>query len=332
MNETATATKATILFVDDEPRILTSMRMLFRGKYNALFATSGQEALARLKQEQVDVIVSDQRMPNMTGIELFREVRKFNDKSMRILLTGYSDLNAIISSINEGEIFRFVNKPWNNDELKETVAQAVAAAQHSGANTVEAEADFEPEPGTQYLDETSPSVAQCASPQPNAEGVLVLDDDRTMAPKIQEILGPQFHVHNAGSLAIAVTALENHDIAIVISETRVENVPITSLLNTLKQQQPELVSIILTERADAGSAIDLINQGQIFRLILKPIHESQCRIAVKSALRQNQKLLRNPELQKRYEVAQPVEPPPQVMAGGLLDRIRMLRSRLRAGV
>lgn len=306
-------TKPTVLFVDDEPRVLTSMRMLFRTQYRTLLATSGSEALTKLKQEEVDVIVSDQRMPNMTGIELFREVRKFNDRSMRILLTGYSDLNAIISSINEGEIFRFVNKPWNNEELKTTIAKAIEAVSGSARGGLAAE---EPEPDT--------------TAQP-AVGVLVMDDDASMAQKIQAIVGSPYQVHHASTLASAVDVLEKNDVSVLLSETRVENTPITSLLNSLKLQQPELVSIILTERADAGAAIELINQGQIFRMIPKPIHESQCRIAVKSAWRQNQRLIRNPALRKRYEVETPATPAPAAMAGGLIDRIRSLRSRLRAG-
>lgn len=305
--------KPSVLFVDDEPRILTSMRMLFRGRYRMLFANSGDEALALVRQEPVDVIVSDQRMPNMTGIELFREIRKFNEQSMRILLTGYSDLNAIISSINEGEIFRFVNKPWNNDELKNTIAQAVTAARHSAA-----------------------VAQQPASPTPVAEesgasDILVLDDDTSMAPKIQSVLGPDFKIHNTNTLRAAVDVLETNDVAVVISETRVEGAPITRLLGSLKMHQPQLVSIILTDRADAGSAIELINEGQIFRMIAKPIHQSQCRVAVKSALRHHARLARNPELHRRYEVVQPEAPAPAAMAGGLLDRIRMLRSRIRSG-
>src|SRR5690349_6712059 len=97
--------KARVLFVDDEPRVLSTMRMLFRNHYEMFFAESGQAALDLLAKQTVDVIVSDQRMPGMTGIEMLRSARERNPHAMRILLTGYSDLNAIIGSINEGEIF-----------------------------------------------------------------------------------------------------------------------------------------------------------------------------------------------------------------------------------
>src|SRR3546814_612323 len=127
------SSKARVLFVDDEPRVLTTMRILFRARYELFFAESGAAALELLKTQPIDVIVSDQRMPGMTGIELLRTARELNPNAMRILLTGYSDLNAIIGSINEGEIFRFINKPWSNDDLTTTVARAVSAARATQA-------------------------------------------------------------------------------------------------------------------------------------------------------------------------------------------------------
>lgn len=301
--------KARVLFVDDEPRVLTTMRVLFRGHYEMFFADNGAKALELLKTQPVDVIVSDQRMPGMTGVELLRAARELNPHAMRILLTGYSDLNAIIGSINEGEIFRFVNKPWTNEELTQTVARAAAAARNSHASIRAGEL---PAPGTM--------------PE-----VLVVDDDPSMPQQVQSLLGPQFKVHGATSMDRAVELLECGKIGIVISDTRVQESPVVTIVSTLKQHHPELVTVILTDRADAGSAIDLINQGQIYRFISKPLHGSQCKIAVNSAVRQHQRLTQSPELHQRYEV-EPAPTPaaaPAVASAGLLDRIRSLRSWVR---
>ena len=302
--------KPRVLFVDDEPRVLTTMRMLFRSHYECHFAEGGDSALALLRNQPVDVIVSDQRMPGMTGIELLRQARELNPHAMRILLTGYSDLNAIIGSVNEGEIFRFVSKPWDNDVLAATVAAAAQAAKASQAVAAL------PEP---------------AAPGPGAEapGVLVLDDDLRVPAKIQAILGDAYKVFGASSMDEAVYRLEQAPIGVVISDTRVQNQPVVSLIGTLKAHHPQLVSVILTERADAGSAIELINQGQIYRLITKPIQEVACRITVNSAHKQHQKLAANPLLQQRYQVEKVAEPlaaaaPPPALR--LLDRIRSLRS------
>jgi len=306
------AAKPRVLFVDDEPRVLTTMRMLFRNSYECHFAEGGAQALELLKNQAVDVIVSDQRMPGMTGIELLRAARELNPHAMRILLTGYSDLNAIIGSVNDGEIFRFVNKPWSNEVLSTTVANAAAAAKASLA--------------VGQLPETAASPVAASGEAP---GVLVLDDDPEMPGRIQAILGDSYKVFGASSMEDAVGRLERERIGVVISETRVQDHPVVSLIGTLKQHHPELVSVILTERADAGAAIELINQGQIYRLITKPIQDVACRITVNSAQKQHQRLAANPILHQRYEVektpepAPGAQPPPTVK---FLDRIKSLRS------
>lgn len=308
--------KARVLFVDDEPRVLTTMRMLFRGRYELFFADSGQQALELLKDQPVDVIVSDQRMPGMTGIELLRAARELNPHAMRILLTGYSDLNAIIGSINEGEIFRFVNKPWSNDDLGTTLQRAVAAAKIS-----------------QSLPAAAAETASTQTvPVDGAAGVLVVDDDPAVPPRIQTVLGPEYRVFGATSMEEAVSALERERIGVIVSDTRVQDHPVINLIGTLKQHHPELVSVILTERADAGSAIDLINQGQIYRFITKPIHDSQCKIAVTSAVRHHQRLAQSPELTQRYEVERTPEPPPTSQVANMANRIKTLRTWVRRWV
>jgi DNA-binding NtrC family response regulator len=307
--DTMAPSKPRVLFVDDEPRILTTMRMLFRGNYELFFAESGPKALEFLKTQVVDVIVSDQRMPGMTGIEMLRVARELNPNAMRILLTGYSDLNAIIGSINEGEIFRFVNKPWSNEELTVTVARAVTAARASLAASTKPDSDV-------------PLPAGSATP-----AILVMDDDASVAGKIQNIIGSDYRVFGATNMEQAVDLMEKEHIGVVISDTRVQNNPVVNLISTLKQHHPELVSVILTDRADAGQAIELINQGQIYRFLTKPLHDNQTKITVTSAQRHHQKLTQNPELHQRYEVQKPKEEPPPTSSGArLMDRIRSLRT------
>ncbi len=116
---------AKILFVDDEERILKAMRALFRLHYDVVTTTSAAEALAMLGQERFTLIVCDQRMPEMQGIDVLRRAREIAPTTVRILLTGFSDLAAIVGSVNEGEVYRYVSKPWENEELEETLADAV---------------------------------------------------------------------------------------------------------------------------------------------------------------------------------------------------------------
>src|SRR5689334_22428918 len=88
--------RARVLFVDDEESILTTMRIMFRRHYDVLLANNGEQALQLLRNNDVDVLVSDQRMPGMMGVEVLREARAIRPRTMRVLLTGYSDFSAII--------------------------------------------------------------------------------------------------------------------------------------------------------------------------------------------------------------------------------------------
>ncbi|MFA6147608.1 MAG: response regulator [bacterium] len=116
-----------ILCVDDEQNVLRSLTRLFiDDPYEILTAPSGAEGLRILDQSgTVPVVISDYRMPGMSGVEFLTEVRKLWPGTVRIVLSGYADIGAIVSAINEGQIYRFVAKPWNDEELRFTVADAL---------------------------------------------------------------------------------------------------------------------------------------------------------------------------------------------------------------
>src|SRR5210317_1338217 len=125
MSGTAQQKKPRVVFVDDEQRVLNSMRVRFRREYDLHLTTLGSEALAMLEEHEIDVIVADQRMPEMQGTEVLSKARDASPRTVRILLTGYADLDAIESSINDAEVFRFLTKPCAPEELRETIQQAI---------------------------------------------------------------------------------------------------------------------------------------------------------------------------------------------------------------
>jgi response regulator RpfG family c-di-GMP phosphodiesterase len=117
--------KGTLLFIDDEAGILSALkRVLRKSGYDLLTASSAEEALEILKQRPADLIMSDQRMPGMTGVEFFKQVKSLYPDTIRIVLSGYSEVSTIASAVNEGEIYRFITKPWNDEELKLAIAQS----------------------------------------------------------------------------------------------------------------------------------------------------------------------------------------------------------------
>jgi response regulator RpfG family c-di-GMP phosphodiesterase len=114
----------TILAVDDEPANLRMLERLFRKDYRLLTAANGQEALEVLKREDVSLIITDQRMPGMSGTQLLRESMGTNPHTIKIILTGYTDLDALVEAINTTRIYKFVSKPWDPIALKDVVQDA----------------------------------------------------------------------------------------------------------------------------------------------------------------------------------------------------------------
>ena len=119
--------KRTVLFVDDNQSVLTSLeRGLLDEPYKTLFATSGKKALEILEEKKVHVIVTDMRMPEMTGLELLRIVKEKYPHIIRLVLSGYAQITTLLTAINQGEIFKFITKPWKlEEEFKSNIQQAI---------------------------------------------------------------------------------------------------------------------------------------------------------------------------------------------------------------
>ena len=117
--------KHTILVVDDEPDVVKSIQDLLRFDYKVLGATRATEGLRVLKEQPVHVVLTDQRMPEMTGVEFLRHLREAYPDTVRLLVTGYADIRAVIDAINEGNVYRYITKPWEPEELQSVVRESV---------------------------------------------------------------------------------------------------------------------------------------------------------------------------------------------------------------
>jgi len=126
--------KYSILYVDDEEQNLVSFKAAFRRNYNIFTALSGEEGLEILKKEPVDLIITDQRMPHMTGIQFLEKVIPQYPDTVRMILTGFSDVEAIIGAINTGRVFRYINKPWDETELNMTIENACQLSELQSKN------------------------------------------------------------------------------------------------------------------------------------------------------------------------------------------------------
>jgi DNA-binding NtrC family response regulator len=302
-----------LLFVDDEERIVSLLRTIFRQNYEVHIATSGDEALRIISKMHIHVIVSDQRMPGMLGIDLLSRVRTLSPNTMRILLTGYSDLAAIVGSVNEGEVFRYINKPWDHTEIKEIVAQAAEIARST---------EFAP-----VLVPHETVAAQSPGAMAPAS-LLVIDDNKDVINSISGMFQNVYGVHGASNIAQAIEILEKHDISVIITDTHVNNEDTTQLLRILKAQYPLILAILLTEAQDADTVIKLINQVQIFRYANKPIRRGALQLSVKAAVNQSVIYKSNPALLARLAVQVTLDSPhTQTLKTSIMNGLRALRGR-----
>jgi len=171
MSGTAQQKKPRVVFVDDEQRVLNSMRVRFRREYDLHLTTLGSEALAMLEEHEIDVIVADQRMPEMQGTEVLSKARDTSPRTVRILLTGYADLDAIESSINDAEVFRFLTKPCAPEELLETIQQAIDISRDQ-----EMIAALEAEPAQA---KPPPEPVEAARPEPSISLSVIEEETAT---------------------------------------------------------------------------------------------------------------------------------------------------------
>jgi len=110
-----------ILYVDDEMNNLIAFKAVYRTKYKIYTAINGEEGLDILSKNEIHIVITDQRMPNMTGVEFLEKVIEKYPAPMRILLTGYTDMSAIVDAVNKGNIYHYLNKPWNDEEMERVI-------------------------------------------------------------------------------------------------------------------------------------------------------------------------------------------------------------------
>lgn len=416
--------KARILFVDDEKRVLNSMRGLFRREYELFLTTVGADAVKIAGENDVDVVVADQRMPGMTGIEVLGKIKETSPRTVRILLTGYADPSAVEGSINIGEVFRFLSKPCPPKLLRETLGLAIDAART--LPVVQSVATSEPSTeaaGTAAAAEMRPETPRQGVPQPEAPpreapqpvadvpsrrateieepienlapesrgddddtepalpildldeihatrpastptashwqsvtnvvlsedkveetqenavlpanltrgikdvGVVVFTVDSTFAETAIRALSADRNTILATSLVKVAQAVETHKAGVLVTDFTTNSAVLQKMIGALKQYMPELMTIVVSSGRDTTDMINLINYGQVFRYVLKPIDAVHLRNDVNAAAIRCLYLQNNPESVKRHQVIEtPVLPDPSATMNRFLGRIRKIQS------
>ena len=393
--------KARILFVDDEKRVLNAMRGLFRRDYELYLTTEGTEAVRLAAEHDVDVIVADQRMPGMSGIEVLGSVKQQSPRTVRILVTGYADPDAVEGSINIGEVFRFLSKPCPPQTLKDTLALAIDAARTTPAADTQARgttpaasppaqsapaaahstntrppepspAAMPPEtrpetetrpasPPTETIsdeDETQPALKVLKEePAPHSEqwhsvtnvvmseesveetrsntalgaaraamksvGVVVFTIDSTFAASVIRAMPADRTTVVATTLLKVAQAIEEQNAGVLITDFTKNKVTLQKIIGALKQYRPELVTIAVSDGHDTTDMINLINYGQVFRYLLKPLEPDALLSDINAAVIRHLYLLDNPDATKRHEVVD--SPTPNESSGTISQFVGRIR-------
>jgi DNA-binding NtrC family response regulator len=303
--------KPSLLFVDDEPSIVTALRVVFRSGYQVTVTTDPQEAIEFLKTRHFDVVVSDQRMPQMTGVELLRHAFELSPTTVRILLTGYSDTDAVVGAINDVEVHRFLQKPWDNVKLKHVVDEAVVLAKTlagtlplppvEGADDQDGDggaASGSPD-GVPAASASAAGVSALAAALQHAqekEAVLIVDAKATLYAQAESELGGKVRLLHATDLNQVFAQLEREPVGVLVCVFDVQSETDRTFLQMLKQAHPYVLVIAVCDSLDSTRLIELINRARIYRFMRKPVSWTLLTRYIQSAVNHVHEIKRNPVL------------------------------------
>lgn len=320
-----------VLVVDDEQRVLSSIRMMFRHRFDLFLADDESAALDIVRKHAIDVIVADQQMPGISGVELLAQVRALSPHTVGILMSEYTDLSAIEDSINKIGAFRVLAKPLALGQLRVAIELAMHAARAAegesepspapvASDALESLADEllsqeTPEPtvearssrvqdgaGTMTENEltatdviephelamTTPvqrHLPQTRKPGAGASGVLVFTADSTLIDCVEQVAAGRFPVFVTSNIVQVVRILGSDQPRVLVTDVGHDRETLESMIANLKQYLPELVTIVLAEQYDPTDMAWLINHGQVFRVLRKPISPGRCAVALQAALK-----------------------------------------------
>jgi serine/threonine-protein kinase len=239
-------------------------------------------------------------MPEMTGVELLRQAKAIAPAAVRLLLTGYSDLAAMVGSVNESEVFRFVSKPWDQQELKAILAEAASVALALEAAAAR---------GTTAV---------------RSDAAALIIGEPAIARAARELSRGAFPVLEAKNADEALALLAQKEVAALLCDVDLRSEDPAALLRVLKKGSPQTQLLVTSEVSDAELIIRLINQARIFRFLKKPINHSLLEKGLMAALQRYAEMHASPVLARTESAQAGAE---SATSHTLLERARSLGGR-----
>lgn len=300
-----------VLTVTADPRVQRSLDVLWR-EHDVIACADPAAAIELARQQDVDAVLCHQHVPPLLGVDLLRDLRQGHPRALRFLLAEQPDPRLLLDAVNEAEVFRLIDQPWNNAAMQEMAAAALRGARLSP-----------PLSGNPLADEEAERVRRLMA-------VVVIESDAVTQQRLRDLLHGHYKTHFAASLERALQFMEQHETGTLICSTGSSRDELATAMKALKQAHPHMSTIAIDPLTDLDRAIELINEAQIFRLLRRPFNPTLCRPFVDAALARYWNIKQQPQSAWRVQPAEPqsAERSPQRLPGALLNRIRGLPGRL----
>ncbi|HZW24075.1 MAG TPA: response regulator [Gallionella sp.] len=299
-----------VLIVDDEEGVLNALRRELHGAYQVETFDKPEEALEHCRYAQFDLVIADYQMPGMNGIEFLKRFGKLQPDAVRLVLSGQADFGAMMDSINEAHIYRFIDKPWDSAELAATLAQALAHRAMLLENRRLAELCRRERHWQRAEDPDKLYQVLVVDDEPNVLSAVARDltvrerfDDLHMALLYQaDPESPvahhdfRFKVHTAASPLQALERAKQVSYDVVIADYLMPEMDGLHFLEALRQIQPDATRILFSGHADKEVLAQAINGSEIYGYIGKPWREYELKntvsqaVAYRNLLRENRHL------------------------------------------
>lgn len=299
-----------ILLVDDEQNVINALRRELQGDYAVEAFINPREALQHCRDARFDVAIVDYRMPEMNGVEFLRQFGALQPDAVRLMLSGQADFDALVGTVNEAHIYRFIDKPWDSTGLAATLAEALAYREQILENRRLAEQyrqqhhwqrPANPDRLYQVLAvDDEPNMLNAITHDLNARGgwsdlhtAMLYQADPTLPVEHREL---RFNIFTTTSPIEALEHAQKASYDVVIADYLMPEMDGLRFLEAFRRIQPDAVRILLSGRADKDTLVNAINRSEIYGYINKPWREYLLKSTVSQAISYHDLLRENRRL------------------------------------
>ena len=303
------AAASRVLLVTQELPLQHALTALLR-EHELIVCADPGAAPASAARHDVDAVICHQRVPPASGIAVLREVRNAHPRAMRLLLCDRPDPRLLLDAINEAEVFRLIDLPWDNAALRHAVADAARGGR-----------------ATPVLGSEPPTLDEADSLKRHVS-LVVVDRDADAQQRLRDVLQPVYKLHFAAGFDRALQFMEQHETGALVFSTRAAEGEIMAPLKALKRSHPQVTTIAIDGQNDTDLALELVNELKVFRILRRPLQPTLCRQYADAAMARYWRIKHNPQAAWRVIAAETRQPLAAELPAALLNRIRGLPGRL----